>query len=292
MNKKKYIFILGLGRSGTTFLANLIAQSNTPMKVVLEPIFQSNSIIERYGGRENIFCNPDNKNDINLYKKVFKSLWDSNDEIREPYKKNKIIRDDTKKEVIVIKEVHELLSFPDIICGFDSKIILIERNISRIIDSFYTGEFHKASLKYLVHENNYLRKILKSDARDRKVLKQKKRAFDYYKRRYFYKRIYKLSAQMILIISFLKNKLANDGRVYRTNHELLSTDTKNEIKKIYQFIGLDYNEIAESRITKFINGNSNGTFDVIKNSYQIVNQKFKYLSDKDVKFINNLAQDV
>lgn len=137
--RKDFRFVLGVGRSGTSWITTVLAQSPTPMRVLLEPI---NSLSPKY--KKNFDTNALSFNDLDsiIHAKICERL--SLPQLTSKtlqVKTRRVPKNDKSFEKIIIKEVHGLLATQFLLDYFKIPMIALIRNPYYIVDSqiFYLG---------------------------------------------------------------------------------------------------------------------------------------------------------
>ena len=133
---EKLRLILGLGRSGTTWLARVLASSPTPLRFFEEPLFHMKPELCFNEGSDHTAI------DYNPPQQVIERLllaygllgvknfdWD-----RLGIKKF-LIRDDTGFQACLVKEVHGLMACEQIVDHLQCPILFIIRDPIRVVDS-------------------------------------------------------------------------------------------------------------------------------------------------------------
>jgi hypothetical protein len=131
--------VLGMGRSGTSWLANMIAHTSTPITFYNEPLHSFKYKLPFNQTDEYTACGYyeklDEKNPLAVLYRLFSSKAFN-------FKKYNIskkqIRNDAVSKYILIKEVHSLLATEGLINFFDCNAVCITRNPLYVVDSLFS----------------------------------------------------------------------------------------------------------------------------------------------------------
>lgn len=292
--RKRFIFILGIGRSGTTFLGKLVSETFTPNKFIIEP-FPGISKLPTNNKIHRTFCNPLNNNQINQFTNIIEQLYDNNNIIFNNEINKRVINDHKQKECLIIKEVHSLLAFPEIIKKLDYKIVLITRDTKRTIDSYFFGHKPKQRI-YLIEEYKFINDYLlgkyqrKHKLLDNTLNNIDKNVINYIKRpKIFTNELNRQVCITEIVKIFLINWAESDNNIFHITHEDLSLQPIDKMKQIYNFLNLEYNDETLNIIQKITHGNENNYYSTNKDSKKILTQPYKYLTKQQIIKINKFT---
>lgn len=291
----KRIFVLGIGRSGTTLLSKSLALSSSKLKMLIEPFSKLKYPLSP-DKRDMNYVSPKNYAKIKKVNKKIADLTYKNEEIEKNLINDTVYREDNQYNFFIMKEVHSLLTFPKILENENCKIIIIIRNTPKTCDSFFARNLFKFQMKYFVEEYKYIRKALTKNIDVHKYLKSSinninKNMKSYIKKPIiFTKRIYRHAITIEIIKNFLVNWSNNDNRVKIVSFEDLCLKKIEVIKDIYNFTNLNYNHNTIKKIKNTTQGNEKDTYSIKKDSKKIISRDYKYLNDKQVEFINKLIK--
>lgn len=293
----KYRFVLGVGRSGTTLLGRLMALSTSPMKFISEPF----PGIERRGNPKCVdpsFIMPiPNSEEVKSARNNIVALSKNEDVLKKELSGKRVERSDNNPDFLLIKEVHTLLAFPMILSGLDYKAVVVTRDTTRVIDSYFHGHTKKQRI-YLIEEFQYIKDYVRGRTRNfscdilndalqsisLKLIKHIKRPSWMTS---------ELSRQVLvteIINHFLTAWARTDERVMYVAFEDLCSTPLEVCKKLYDFLDLGYDETTISDIEKITKGKSTAYYDTDKDSGKILKQEYKYLSEKDLTGIKKLIR--
>jgi hypothetical protein len=161
-NAKKLRLVLGVGRSGTTWISNTLARTQTPVVFLEEPIYHvyppvclankidhtaSPFIIKRRNSADRLLTTYRLLSDLNSM--AYRDLLSK--------RSFPIKRDDPGAEVVLIKEVHALLATEYLVSQLDCRAILISRHYITVVDSILN--FSGLRDPYLWNEFNHINNI-------------------------------------------------------------------------------------------------------------------------------------
>lgn len=286
-------FILGIGRSGTSFLSRLAGLTSSPVKRIDEPF----PGIKQKREKRKIdasFCNPFDKNEIASFKEMIERLH--TDYYFSESLTKRIKRNASGNNTLLIKEVHSLLTFPEFTKQLDAKAVVVTRDISRIMDSHFHGNV-KNKKDYLLEEYNFVRGYLKCNKSesfellDMALANTSNRVIKYVKRpKLAVSEIIRQSCITEILTNFLIVWSIQEPNVLKIKFEDLCTQPLEEMKKVFNFLDLEYNHNTEDEISKITTGKQTNYFDTEKNSISVLEQEYKCLSDKAVYLINRLQK--
>jgi hypothetical protein len=288
---KKLRLVLGLGRSGTTWVTNTLVKSNTPLRYFEEPLFHISPRLKFNTPPDHTAIGfseyfPETHPLVRIYR-VFCHRGMNLQYVPQHYVK----RNDDKFDIVLVKEVHGLLGTEALAKTLNIPILVITRNIFSVIDSLIKAQAidtpYLLNEYKLVKENNFLNyyfpeknEVLQSafdqidsvaDKEDRILLEK-------------------------LITSFLITKM----------FEKISKNTKNILLKTYENLcnrpNENYSQIAEFfsmdyRKDDYIFSRKGSKRDEEKDYYSLIRdtkqQLYKPYSiiHKKISFINNFFKE-
>jgi Sulfotransferase domain len=286
-----YRFVLGVGRSGTTFLSRLAGLTSTPVKIMTEPLVGVKGKREK-GKVDASYCDPNNKKEIASFVEAIKSLHADNCFSENITKR--IERDDKNSNVLLLKEVHSLLAFPMYAKELNAKSIVIVRDTSRVVDSYFYG--HKKNKRtYLIEEYNFVKNYLNNKypepfaLLDTALANTHPRILRYLHRpRFAVKELIRHICITEIISNFLTAWSNEDENVIRVEFEKLCQSPVGEMKTIFDFLGLEYDSETEEKTIEMTTGKQTNYYDTQKTSSAILAQNYKYLDTKQLGLVNSL----
>lgn len=270
-----YRLVFGVGRSGTTWISTVLSQTTTPIRFLREPLHTRRL--------HDIFRTSITYEDnINEYMEKYKTYLSK--KAQDISCKNKrIIRNDENFEYCLIKEVHGLLAVEHIIKKFDCKVILIVRNVLRILDSLLclpelNNTYLKAESKHM--SNNFLKKFSYLNEMP-SIIGQ-----DFFDKR---KRLIVEKLLTIAILNKMFYSLSKTyNNVYLVSYEEFCKDPINNFKKVFDFFDFEYNDIVEDFIYEINSKTNNKDRSFRRVTSKQLEKEFKYLSLNEIDMCNNI----
>lgn len=289
----KQVFVLGVGRSGTTLLGRLVALSSTPMRFISEPITCLNGPI----GPERVdvnFIAPTEQERVAKMREVF-SRMEREVEVIKPKMRFMIERDNPDAKCLLLKEVHALLAFPQILAGRDCRIVVITRETSRVLDSYLLVE---GNFLYLVEEYKFIADYVSKRISERypiidAALNEVSPSVMRYLKRpmWMTSRLRRIVCAMEVVRHFLLAWAEQDERVMAVQYSALCQEPMAQMRRIFSFLELDCDAETENHIMKMTSGASRGYYSTDKDSRAILNQAYRKLTPADLKWIGGFVAD-
>jgi hypothetical protein len=276
-NQNDLILVLGVGRSGSTWLSNTLAKSSSIGRFYEEPLYKSKFpiLLNDFNHKEHTAI-PNNENEkykvrldkfINLLQL---STMPENIFLKCGVDKTYRKRDDIGK--VLIKEVHALLGYENFINKKQTKIILLKRNFYQHVDSImeYVGIESPLLLAEFLSLNNidFFEKI---EVRNIKLITDiitdiksvdNKRS-----------KVILIRTFVVFIISKYFGILNRNRNVLLVDYDDLVLDRDGGFQHICEFLEINYKERA------YI---FNERQHVIRNDEEIKMRKYKFLNSGDI----------
>ncbi len=242
----KLRFILGIGRSGTTWVAQTIAKTKVPLRYYEEPLYHINPRLnlnfsnQKYDHTAIDYCSSLSPNHRLI--SSYQILADQNIP-QEFLSQNFIKRFDKNFRYTLIKEVHSLLSIESLIKHFSSPFILILRSPFRIVDSLIVAQGYESFYlkgEYKNIKNNTKLKKLLLNIKNLKI-HECCQAIDRYSEDNK-KKVLQLLLTISVIQSLFKLMSQKYAHVLSVNYESICEQPNENFNKISDFLGLDYQE--------------------------------------------------
>lgn len=160
IDHKKLRLVLGLGRSGTTWVTNTLVKSNTPLRYFEEPLFHINPKLKFNTPPDHTAIDfseylPENHPHVRIYR-IFCHRGMNLQYLPQQYVK----RNDAQFDTVLVKEVHGLLGTEALAKTLNIPILVITRDIFSVIDSLIMAQGidtpYLLNEYKLVKENNFL----------------------------------------------------------------------------------------------------------------------------------------
>jgi len=283
----RYRFALGLGRSGTTLLGRLLALTSSASRYVSElcpgiadripnPVFMVES-----GDIATIARVRDTIVDLSLGKSPFSK--------EQAYR---IERNDPDAETLLIKDIHSLLAYREIVSGLeDWRAVVILRETTRTLDSYFFGH-PPENRRYLVEEYKFITEYL-SDWRhdaliDHSLAALRPAVACYFRRpRMFTSELFRQAAATEFISRFLEAWASEDDRLTSIRFEDLCRNPIEEVLRVLEFFDLEYEDETLVEIQRMTSGSSREYYATEKDSRSILCQPYKHLGNRE---LNRLIQ--
>jgi hypothetical protein len=289
----KPIFILGIGRSGTTLLGRLVALSPTPMRFISEPITCLKEPISPDRVDVN-FISPAEQERVAKIRGILLRM-EKEVEMFKSQMLARIERDDPVGRYLLIKEVHALLAFPQILKDLDCRVAVITRDTSRVLDSYLLVE---GNFKYLVEEYKFLKEYVAGRIAQRSpvidaALEKVSPAVVRYLRRptWITSRLRRTACTMEVIRHFLLAWAEQDDRVVAVQYKDVCLEPVSEMQRVLAFLGLACDARAESQILKMTSGESTEYYATDKDSRKVLTQAYRKLMPREARWIGSLVAD-
>ncbi len=279
----RYRFAFGLGRSGTTLLGRLLALTPEPARFVSE-------LCPGIGDRISnpaFMVEPGDIGAANRVREAIVGLSFGKSPFCEA-QAYRIERNDPDAEILLIKDIHSLLAYRDIVAGLDDwRAVVVIRNPLRTLDSYFHG--HAPGIRrYLVEEYKFLATQLavrRDDALLARAAATTPPAIIQYLRRPrpFTSELFRQAAATEFMCHFLKAWVAADDRLTEVAFEDLCRQPLLETLRIFDFLGLKHDDQTRAEIQRMTTGSSSEYYATDKNSRLILEQPYKYLGSRDLR---------
>jgi hypothetical protein len=287
LSHKKLRLVLGLGRSGTTWVTNTLVKSKTPLRYFEEPLFHINPKLK--------FNTPPDHTAID-----FSEYFPENHPLVRVYRifchrginlhylpRQFVKRNDVRFEIVLVKEVHGLLGTEALAKKLNIPILVITRNILSIVDSLINAQ--AIDTPYLlneyqhVKENRFLNYYFPGK---NKVLQNTFKHIDSVADKEDRLLLEKLITSFLITKMFEKISQNTKNVLLKTYEDLCEKPNEN-YAQIADFFSIDYNK------DDYIFSRKDSGRDEEKDHYSLVrntqHQLYKPHSaiDKKISFINN-----
>lgn len=291
----KYIFILGLGRSGTSWVSRTLAQSSSPLIYFEEPLtklkeYPYNSNEEKWSVSAN-----GSEKDIKFYKDTFKLFEYTTDRISEDVSGRCVFANNQFPNFIIIKEVHNLAVFHRLVEDLDYKAIIVYRDPLRILDSYFYN-FNKR-MNYR-DEYLWLQKAVKhpNEIRDEKYKYLLQflgdPIIDYLKRPFEDTEEYVRFFITILFNQIMLHRFDKNRKI-PVSYKALCYNPKMIFEELCKSIGLEFGK----NMLDFINDCSEDDdrqdpYSIRRTNYLLGKEKYKYLSDEQLQVLSEFSNGI
>lgn len=288
----KFRFVLGIGRSGTTMLGRIVAFSGSPMRFLSEPFYG----LKEQASPERIDTSsvmPDEAERVGFLRDRIVRLGETLDLFRDD-RRFKIERDDAGAEALLVKEVHALLAFPEIVRPLEHRTVVITRDTARALDS-YVSRIDQKRRRYLFDEGEYLAACVRGRRPAHPLVARALETAPQNVRRYLARprwttsALFRRVATMVVIRDFLRAWAESDPNVLHVRFEDLCLDPVGNGKRVFDALGLAFDDKTVAAITEMTSGSSDAYYATDKDSRKVLAQPFKALSPGRVAAVRRFA---
>jgi hypothetical protein len=297
----KRIFVLGIARSGTTWLGDLVCLSKSSMRYLDEPFpkLKKENLTLFSQNFEGVpwFSSFDADNvKIEEYSKLIKEFTFSDTPFREKFLTDTLKRNDKNPEYLVIKDVHNLGIYNKILDYFpEAKIVVITRDSKRVIDSRIKTFGNSKKRPYFLPEYNNIKTKFKAKQKtgnefiDNEISSLPDQVKKYLNRPSFLEnRLLNRYITTEIMKRALEKWAQTDSRIFHVTHENLCKNAIEHVQSIYNHCELSFDEELAKEIKEMTEGNDSGFFDTSKNSMKMLTKPFSELDGKILKKIDAL----
>lgn len=274
--------VLGVGRSGTTLLGRIMASTSTPARFVNE---LCPGIGDRIDSPRFMVAPGDARSQARVREAL--GLLLAGGTPFDEAQAHRIERDDPGAEVVIVTDVHSLLSWPEILAGVaDWRAVVITRDTLRALDSYLHGH-RPPQRRYLTEEYALMTRRLREPRSEgdpilRALAQLHPTAARYLRRpRLFTTELFRRAAITQLLVACLQAWAVEDDRVAHVAFEDLCRDPIAEAKWLFAFLGLKYDDRTLAEIRHTTTGRSEACYATHKDSRRIADQPFRHLTARD-----------
>lgn len=289
----KLRLILGLGRSGTTWVGRMLATSTTPLRYFEEPL---HSIIPPLS-----FANAYNHTAIRFSKALpdrhrlvfaYKLLTLPDCDWNKLGNQHRLIRDDQNFRFCLVKEVHSLLATEALLDKFQVPTIIVIRNPLYTVDSLFDA-FSLAAPYFLNHESLIIEDPLFLDLYLPNIGDKVRSTFDVVKSWPDGRK--KTVHQGTLLASIMTKMLESVGEKSKSAHiiryEELCLSPQKGFTEMAAFLGLDWTKNSVDALSDTTNYNGERDhFSVKRNTLQQIGRPFRFLTQDELEDVKEMLQ--
>lgn len=273
--------VLGVGRSGTTWLVKILSQVDTPLRVIQEPLPIIRSIargLPRSVLNKDIYthplgrCNylPDTHSVILTYNKCISAKRFKSEKHR-PNKR--VIKNVKDWKYLMIKEVNCLLATEALLNRYENtKVIFIVRDPVYIVDSLFSAQGWDSSKEVYLNQESLYFDINTDFIEDERLS-------------VFAKKIQTIEC-MHTVFESVKEKYNDCVNIIK--YEDLCKDPLSMFKSLAKFFDFEWGKKAEDflsiTLTPGDSNSQNNPYSIQRNTSNQVTRRFRYLSEKEVDF--------
>ncbi len=283
---KKLRLILGIGRSGTTWISRTLATSKTPLRYFEEPLHSINPALS--------LANVRSHTDIRFYKALpdihrlvfaYKLLTVHDYAWNSLGLQRSLRRNDKNFNFCLVKEVHSLLATEAILDKFQVPAIIVIRNPLYIVDSLFDAQ--TLSSIYLVYQTKLI--LRDPDFFKRYLPKISDKVYSSFKKIEGRTDVRKKTVQKrILMVSVMTKMLEcvaeSSKTVYLVRYEDICRFPERSFVNMADFLGLDWSKnSAEALINTMYYEGEDNHYSVKRNTRQQINRPFRFLTQDEIE---------
>lgn len=303
---KRTIFVLGIGRSGTSWLTEMLSLSATPHRSIGEPFsrlyeypFVNKSPYIPWWIPPN---NPDSR-EMQWGRSVLAELKTDYRIIRPDLIVNTVRESSTTNaspNVVIIKEVHNLLSFPSLLHSFPcDNVVLVTRDPARVVDSMFSGHpnHHRRYLqeeiqcvrqfvrgRHCYEHGNIFNELMKKVTSENKMSSKQMQSLIVNRNS-----VYTYAVVVHLINEFLSRWLQNRDGAVTVSYENLCIQPLKLIQQLYTSLGLGEVCNFEEKLEKLTAANETGYYSTNKCSSRQLSKPYRILTKRQIAKIHKLT---
>jgi len=290
-NHKKLRLVLGLGRSGTTWVGSTLAKSKTPLRYFEEPLFHINPKLKFNTPPDHTAIDfsenfPENHPLVRIYR-IF-----CHQGMKHPFLPRQFVkRNDDQFDVVLLKEVHGLLGTEALAKILNIPILVITRDIFSVIDSLINAQTidtpYLVNEYKLVQENDFLNYYFPKET---KVLQAAFSQIDRVSDKEERLLLEKLITSFLITKMFEKISQKTKNILLKTYEDLCKKPNEN-YAQIAGFFSMDYREDDYIfRRKESTEDEGKGHYSLIRNTNQQLHKPLSTIHKK-IPFINNFFQE-
>lgn len=288
----KLRLILGVGRSGTSWIGQTLSRTKTPLRYLGEPLFHfSPSLMFSSRGDHTAINSCAATSMLNRLKTVYRLLGSKRVRYSKYYSDEFLIRDDKNFDHTLIKEVHSLLQTEFLVDKLKCPTILVYRDPMYVIDSLFDAQ--TLDTLYLNNEFTYMlnpifyRHHFQDEA---EVLMQCTIKIDSLEEGRL-KEILKKFFSVSLINRMFKEIARSREYVRIVKYENLCLRPDDIFLELSNFFGFQY-EAGDSHFSEIqSNASASSTYSVNRNTKKQIARHYRFLKSADVSFVENFLND-
>ena len=285
--------VLGTGRSGTTWVADVLSATSTPLRYLSEPLYQwipelklsleNDHTAVRFGD-----VREQDHSLIDVYRSLAKPgmKWADHFTIDARFK---VKRDDGNFRYCLVKEVHALLDVENIASNLGCPIVLISRDPLRIVDSILYNQGPDVTLwenefTYLRHEavmNYYFRgrtQVIRDAADEIELCSNREQI------------ILKKIFCAFLLREIFRSVSSRLNNVEYIDYEDLCRSPVRILREIADFFGLEYESSIEPTLNHTMSetGEAYNPYSIFRNTKEKHCDQYKFLDQNDLRLASAL----
>ena len=291
---QKLRLILGVGRSGTTWLSRVLSETSTPIRFFMEGLYSVKPKLSFSEGNDHTAIKyypklPERHSLLSVYRSLIKPQynWSALGLNRH------LQRDDPNWQFCLVKEVHSLLATEALLQFFSCPTVIVVRDPVYVIDSLFARD--GLSSPYLCDESKVVRQV----AFLKRFMPEQSEAI--LEALHKVNSIGKLREQSILkkvltvaIIQQMFCVLADKFQcIYLIEYEELCQSSQALFRSVAEFFTLDWDDRVERFLATTTQTYSNKAdkYPVFRQTSCQVKRNFKFLSFEEVNLCHQILSD-
>jgi hypothetical protein len=295
VDTQKLRLILGVGRSGTTWLSRVLLETPTPIRFFMEGLYfvKPKLKFSEFGDFTAIHYSatlPENNSLLRIYRSFLAQqyYWSA-------LGVNKHLqRNDSDWQLCVVKEVHSLLATEALLTYFNCPTVFVTRNPIYLIDSLFARDgLHTI---YLCHESrwvfktNFIKRFAPEHSKDIKRALQKVSKLEARQQIVLYKLL------SVALIQLMFNKLFRYfPNICLVSYEDLCQNPQTLFPYLADFLGLNWDQKMQSFLMNTGNPkkvNTTEKYPVFKDTSKNSYREFQFLNSDEVSLCQKILNDL
>lgn len=292
---QKLRLILGVGRSGTTWLSRVLLETPTPIRFFMEGLYfvKPKLRFSAFGDFTAIQYSdtlPENNSLLRTYRSLLAQQYDWS----ALGVNNHLQRNDSDWQLCVVKEVHSLLATEALLTYFNCPTVFVTRNPIYLIDSLFARDgLHTI---YLCHESRW---VFKTDFINRFAPEHSndiESALQYVSKLEARQQIVLYKLLSVALIQLMFNKLLiYYPNTYLVSYEELCQNHQTVFPSLAKFLGLSWN--LKMKLFLMKTGHSDNKkitekYPVFKDSSKNIYREFKFLNSAEVNLCQKILNSI
>lgn len=282
--------VLGLGRSGTSWLAHVLGKADNPMRFLIEPLYGMENVPVFSQGYDQTALPYLPKLEENHPLLKYYEGW-ANPNWSGEMLPEKLIRDDRDFSVCLIKEVHSLLATEGLLKALRCPTIFITRNPLYVVDSLFATVGLDAPIWY--HESHYIQDFtfLSCFCEGERLL-----VLNRFTHRYESNREWMITrkALTVTLLNRMLTALSDEfEHAMHIQYEELCRQPKQEFMRAFGFLGLEMGEEAKRFLKETQSVKDAGDpYSIYRDTASQVNRPLKFLTEKEAVMVQKVLDGV
>ena len=294
-NLQKYRLVLGVGRSGTTWLSCVLSETPTPIRFFMEPFYPLRPRVSfSVSGDQTAIEYTPRLQDQHPLSNIFRSLLTPQHDWHSMGLSGNLIRNDNDWQVCIIKEVHSLLAAEAMLKFLKCPTVFLLRDPLYIIDSLFARDGLKTT--YLCNESKYvnnpsfLKRFSPDPTKDISMILKESVSNDKKRERIIIDKVLTVS----LIQSMFRVLSSEFQYAQIIEYESLCQSPELYFRSIASFLSLDWSESIEQYLLKTLRSalhQRKNDYPIFLDTINQIGRPFKFLSKEEVLLCRRVLND-